>query len=289
MDDEKQDKEDKAKDGFNSYEEEMEIIENITGNFDINNDGDMRNYLNQRKCGIYYSAQTAIDEILNEYTKKVEEIETLILSECEKQAELAKNKAIKKKSLETLIEEVRNGENSEMRELLVSEGVIKDLSKIREELKKRIKFLESIDIGKNGLPNIERRVHTDEEEQKFKMDSEMSEKNGDIGLEKSSDDKEMSQGDKFLVVAKPEGRFSFIKNAWKGIKEKLTRNSGKKEIIADTDKEIDEKIKGETFKKRLGGYNKSQDEFEKKAMAEVEKQSQLNSETRKKADQQYGK
>lgn len=289
IDDEKEEEEDKGTTKFNSYEEEIEIIEGIVGNFNGNNDSYIRNYLKQRKYGIYYSAQTAINEVLEQYTGKLKEIETLILSEAEKKARLEQNESIREGNLEVLIYEAINDENSEARKLAVSAGTIEDLSKIRGILRERIEFLESIDIYKDGLPNMEKKADTDKEEQKTSMgNSNNIEKDTDLVKEVPKDNEELSQGDKFLIVSKPAGRFGFIKNTWNKIRARFAKKLEKNEIFDDTDSEKTAgNPKEETLKERIGGYN-SQNEFEKKAMAAIEQQKQVNGQVKKRANQQYG-
>jgi len=285
MDNEKEGRANQTIARFSSYEEEIEIIENIAGDWDINDDIDMRSYLNQRKCAIYYGAQIAVDQTIETYTNKLYEIETLILSEREKQAELEKRTAIKEENQETLIKEAIKDENSDIRNLLVSIEVRKDLLKISEGLKQSIDFLKDIDVYRDGLPNLKKQDHTSEVEQELKDTA----KNDKITEEVPSNEQEISQGDTFLIVPKTEGRLDFIKRAWNHIKEKFTKKSKEREIATSKHKKTEGKPKENSIRERLGGYNKSQNEFEKNAMAAVEKHSLFNSEPTKKEDQQYGK
>lgn len=251
-------RENKTTDGFSSYEEEIEIIENIAGKFEIEDDDmEIGRYLNRRKYAIYYKVQTAIDQEVEKYTKKLEEIENLILYEHEKQAEF-----------------------SEMRDFLISTGVIEDLLKIRECLKQNIKFLESIDIERNGLPNIENQLHNNEEERE-KANSD----DNNVKEDAPKDEQEMS------IVLKQTGRLDFIKNAWNNacnkIKKKLTKKSRKNETDTNKDENTGEKPKEESIRDRLGGYNESQNEFEKNAMNAVKQKEQFNSESKIKIESEY--
>lgn len=277
--------------------EEVGIIENLEKELDNNdNEENVQKYLHQRKYAIYVQMQNEIEEELENYTNKLQEITNIIEQKEIKSEQLEKSISINEENKDELLQEALMNDDSNMRKLIIAKGALNDLRKLAEYLTEKIEFYRSIDIRENGLFNMQQYIKSYNEEMSNnsnKMNSQKarddnSSKNQDIQVKQQTVGAENElKRDKFLVVAKPVGRFSFIKNAWNSIKEKFTKNLRESEVVAVADEKTDEKPKEETLKERLGGYN-SQNEFEKNAMSELEKQKQLNSETKRKVDQQYG-
>lgn len=247
-----------------SYNQEFQTIENIVKNFEFKDeDVELGRYLNQRKYGIYYNAQKALDKEINKYTDKLNEIETIISSHSEKQNELLSTKDGKEETIES------------ESDFQISSEVRKELSKVTRNLSEYIEFLETVDL--------ETQLHTNQEVQKTNTSNEETKK---VKEANTIVDKQDTPN---LPI--PVGKFAFLKNPFTKLKDILTPKSKKNKTEADPttnkDENEEEKPKNETFREQFGGYNKSQKEFENNAKNAVKQQEKSNSEVNKETGSEY--